>query len=152
MQVWGIDVWIMWVTLAIIFFILEIFIPSFWIAIMGIGALAAAIPAAFDLNINWQLGIFAVVSIICGIFLRPVIIKYIYKSKDAPPSNVSALIGKKVKVTEKINGISEPGKVKIGSEVWKAIPQNEDIVVEIDELVEIIKVDGATVIISRTDQ
>lgn len=152
MQVLGIDVWIIWVTIAIVFFILEIFIPSFWIAIMGIGALTAAVPAAIDLSINWQLGVFAVASIICGIFLRPIIIKHIYKSEKAPPSNASALIGKKVKVTQKINGMMEPGKVKIGSEVWKAVPLNEEIVVEIDEFVEIIEVDGATVKIKKTEQ
>jgi len=149
MQVLGIDVWIIWVTLAIVFFILEIFIPSFWIAIMGIGAATAAIPAALELSVNCQLGVFAVVSIICGIFLRPFIIKYLYKSEKAPPSNVSALIGKKVKVTEKINGICEPGKVKIGSEIWKALPTDEETVVEVDEFVEIIEVSGAKVIIKR---
>jgi membrane protein implicated in regulation of membrane protease activity len=152
MQVWGIDVWILWATLAIIFFILEIFIPSFWIAIMGIGALAATIPAAFDLNANWQLGVFSIVSIICGIFIRPFIIKYLYKSKDAPPSNASALIGKKVRVIERINGIVEPGKVKIGSEVWKALPKDDKTVVEVDDFVEIIEVNGAKVIINKIDQ
>jgi len=147
MQVLGIDVWIIWVTLAIVFFTLEIFIPSFWIAIIGIGALAAAIPAAFNLSINWQLGVLSVVSIICGIFLRPIIIKYLYKSEKATPSNASALIGKKVKVTERINSANEPGRVKIGSEIWKAVPQNKDLVIEVDEFVEIVEVDGATVII-----
>jgi membrane protein implicated in regulation of membrane protease activity len=134
----------------IILFILEIFVPSFWVAIMGIGALAAAIPAAIDMNVNWQLGIFAVVSIICGIFLRPVIIKYVYKSKDAPPSNVSALIGKKVKVTEKINGLAEPGRVKIGSEVWKALPVEESMTAEVEEIVEIVEVNGAKVVVKKT--
>ena len=151
MQVFGIDVWIIWVTLAFIFFILEIFIPTFWIAILGLGAIVAAIPAAFDMSINWQLGVFSTASIICGIFLRPVIIKYLYKSEKAPPSNVSALIGKKVKVTEKISGKTEPGRVKIGSEIWKAVLQNEDTIVEVDEFVEIIEVDGATVIIKKAD-
>lgn len=151
MQVLGIDVWIIWITVAIIFFIMEIFIPTFWIAILGLGAIVAAIPAAFDMSINWQLGVFSTASVICGIFLRPVIIKYLYKSEKAPPSNVSALIGKKVKVIKRINGSSDPGQVKIGSEVWKAVPQNEDTIVEVDEFAEIIEVDGATVIIKKAD-
>ena len=149
MQVMGIELWVVWITLAIVLFTLEIFIPSFWIAIMGIGAATAAIPAALEFSVNCQLGVFAVVSIICGIFLRPFIIKYLYKSKDAPLSNVSALIGKKVRVTERINGILEPGKVKIGSEIWKALPKDESMILEVDEMVEIIEVNGAKVIVNK---
>jgi len=149
MQVWGIELWVVWVTLAIVFFTMEIFVPSFWIAIMGIGAATAAIPAALELSVNCQLGVFAVVSIICGIFLRPFIIKYLYKSKKAMPSNASALIGKKVKVIERINGILDPGKVKIGSEIWKALPKDEAMILEVDEIVEIIEVNGAKVIVNK---
>lgn len=152
MQVPGIELWVVWVTLAIVFFTLEIFIPSFWIAIMGIGAVTAAIPAALELSINCQLGVFAVVSIVCGIFLRPFIIKYLYKSKNAPPTNVSALIGKKVIVIKRINGISEPGKVKIGSEVWRALPKDEAMILEVSELVEIIEVNGAKVIVNKPEK
>ena len=149
MQVLGIDVWILWISFAILLFTVEIFIPGFWTAVLAIGALTAAIPAAFEMSINWQLAVFATVSFLSGILLRPLVIKYLYKSEKAPPSNASALIGKKVKITKQINGSANPGKVKIGSEIWKALPKDESSVYNIDETVEIVEVNGAKVTVDK---
>ena len=56
------------------------------------------------------------------------------------------MIGKKAKVTVKITA-DTPGKVKIGSEVWIALPENEEASFEEGETVEITAVDGAKVIV-----
>ena len=120
--------WIIWLVVAVASFILEIFIPGFWVAILGIGALAA------------------VVSVIAGIFFRPLALKYFFKSSEKREANINAMIGKKAKVLSKITA-DEPGKAKIGSEVWTALPENEESVFEEGETVEITAVDGAKIIV-----
>ena len=138
--------WLIWVIVAVAAFILEIFIPGFWVAILGIGALAAVPLAALGAGTTWQILVFAVVSLIAGIFFRPLALKYFFKSSEKREANTNAMIGKKAKVTVKITA-DEPGKVKIGSEVWTALPENEEASFEEGEAVEITAVDGAKVIV-----
>ncbi|MBP5590339.1 NfeD family protein [bacterium] len=138
--------WIIWLVVAVASFILEIFIPGFWVAILGIGALAAAPLAALGAGTTWQILVFAVVSIIAVIFFRPLALKYFFKSSEKREANTNAMIGKKAKVLSKITA-DEPGKAKIGSEVWTAIPENEESVFEEGETVEITAVDGAKIIV-----
>ena len=45
--------WIIWTVIAVASFILEIFIPGFWVAILGIGALAAVPLAALEVGTTW---------------------------------------------------------------------------------------------------
>ena len=138
--------WIIWLIVAVASFILEIFIPGFWVAILGIGALAAAPLAALGAGTTWQILVFAVVSIVSGIFFRPLALKYFFKSSEKREANTNAMIGKKAKVLSKITA-DEPGKAKIGSEVWTAIPENEEAVFNEGETVEITAVDGAKIIV-----
>ncbi|MBQ4439213.1 NfeD family protein [bacterium] len=138
--------WIIWTVIAVASFILEIFIPGFWVAILGIGALAAVPLAALGAGTTWQILVFAVVSIIAGIFFRPLALKYFFKSSEKREANTYAMIGKKAKVLSKITA-DEPGKAKIGSEVWTAVPENEEAVFNEGETVEITAVDGAKIIV-----
>ena len=138
--------WIIWTVIAVASFILEIFIPGFWVAILGIGALAAVPLAALEVGTTWQILVFAVVSVIAGIFFRPIALKYFFKSSEKREANVNAMIGKKVKVVSKISS-GEPGKAKVGSEVWTAIPENESDIFEEGSMVEITAVDGAKIIV-----
>ena len=138
--------WIIWTVIAVASFILEIFIPGFWVAILGIGALAAVPLAALEVSTTWQILVFAVVSVIAGIFFRPLALKYFFKSSEKREANVNAMIGKKAQVVSKITS-DEPGKAKIGSEVWTAIPENESDTFEEGAMVEITAVDGAKIIV-----
>ena len=138
--------WIIWLIVAVASFILEIFITGLWVAILGIGALAAAPLAALGAGPTWQILVFAVVSIVAGIFFRPLALKYFFKSSEKREANTNAMIGKKAKVLSKITA-DELGKAKIGSEVWTAIPENEEAVFNEGETVEITAVDGAKIIV-----
>jgi len=140
--------WVIWASLSLIFFILEIFIPGFWIATFGVGALATSIVSAFSDSLNVQLAVFALSSATTFIFLRPVIVKFLYKSADNIETNIGALIGRRVIVIETIDNVRSIGRVKIGGEFWRA-RNIDDTVIEQDETVEILKVDGAKVIVKH---
>jgi len=138
--------WAIWIIIAVASFIIEIFIPGFWVAILGIGALAAVPLAALGAGTTWQILVFTVVSVIAGVFFRPLALKYLFKSSEKREANTNAMIGRKAKVVAKITG-DEPGKAKVGSEVWTALPENEEAVFEEGETVEITAVDGAKIVV-----
>lgn len=149
MSFFGMDPWIVWGIVAVAFFIAEIFLPSFWMAIVSIGAIGASITAAAGGSVEMQFAILSIISIITGIFFRPFAIKYIYRSSaETKPVNVDALIGKKVPVIQKITP-ENPGKVKIGSEVWKALPADEGTYNEGDFVI-VSEIDGAKVIVKHS--
>lgn len=145
------ELWLMWLIVTIIFIILEIFTPGFLIAIFSIGSLLAMIIAFFIKNIYIQLFIFSLANLLSYIFLRPIFIKLINKTNEKNKTNVDLLIGKKVKIIEKVDNIAETGRVKISGVDWKAVSIDDNITFEVDEIAEIVKVQGAKVIIKKID-
>ncbi len=148
MEFLGISLWAWWVGSAFLFFILEIILPGFWVATLGIGALAGAMAALFVGNFNIQLLVFAIVSGISFIFVRPVVTKYLYQGRKELKSNADALAGQKVKVLETIDNINEKGRIKIGADHWIARTIDNSIALE-GEIVEIVRVDSAKVIVKK---
>ena len=71
MDISTIDVWLLWGIAAVICFIIEIFLPSFWMAMLGIGAITASIASGFGGGTEIQIAVFSFFSIIAGIFFRP---------------------------------------------------------------------------------
>jgi membrane protein implicated in regulation of membrane protease activity len=129
------------------FVILEILPPPthFFFVCMAFGALGAAIAAVF-FTLSWlPWVVFAVVSVALTPLMIP-LAKFLFTPKPHA-SNVDALLGQKALVTEPIAPRS-PGVVKIQGEKWRAISEEGNF--EKDEWVEIVKVEGASVIIRRT--
>ncbi|HSW59949.1 MAG TPA: NfeD family protein [bacterium] len=144
-----IDIWILWGIVAVICFIFEIFLPSFWMAMLGVGAIGASIVSGFGGGTSTQLAVFSVVSIIAGVFFRPLAYKYIYNSNERKAANIDALIGKKVTVVAKITP-EKNGKVKIGSEVWTAVTENRSESFSVGDFVTVSSIDGSKVLVKSS--
>lgn len=113
------NMWQVWVIVCILGLILELSSGDFFIMCFAIGAVAAIIPSALGVSITWQVIVFAVVSALSLMFVRPVALKYFHKSKDERPSNADALIGQEGRVSATI----EPGgfgRVAVDGDDWKA--------------------------------
>lgn len=114
------QLWHIWVIIALIFFIIEIFTTGFAVACFSFGALAAAIGSALHLSLIWQLLLFAVFTFIAFVYVRPLIIKSFYKSGGAQ-TNADALIGRKGRVSQDIDPARGYGRVAIDGDDWKAV-------------------------------
>ena len=145
------EMWLGWLISIIVFLIFEIFTPGFLVSIFSIGSILAMIISFFIKNIYIQLLVFALVNILAFIFLRPLFLTMVYKSDKNNKTNVDLLIGKKCKVIEKIDNIEGTGRVKIGGDNWKAISADDSIIFNEDEIAEIIKVEGAKVIVKKLE-
>ena len=131
---------------AVVFELITTDLTSFWFAI---GAIAALVANVFlkDNLIAVQIAIFAVVSILSIVLLKPLIKKKF--DKPALPTNSDALIGQSVYVVEKVTP-NNPGAVKIEGVVWTAVSQQDEF--EVGDLVVVSKIDGNKLIIDKGEE
>lgn len=130
-----------WLIVAIVLVIIEICTAAFGSICFAIGACFSALAAGLGAGLTWQVVIFAVVSLLTFIFLRPFMLKFMdRKSKDVK-TNVDALIGRKAIVSECIDASQHTGRVAIDGDDWKAVSENGE-VIEKGSTVEIINRDS----------
>ncbi|RKX24813.1 MAG: hypothetical protein DRP45_07350 [Candidatus Zixiibacteriota bacterium] len=136
--------WI-WMAAAAVFLIIEMSSPTLIFLCFVVGSVAAGIYAQVgpEESYYWQIGIFAIVSLVLLPFTR----KFAKKiSKPAPElSNVDRMIGQTALVTEKIDP-DLGGRVQFEGESWVA---KADEVIEEDTKVRIVKISGTRVIVEK---
>lgn len=115
------EIWHIWVIVALVFFILEIFTNGFAVACFSIGAIGATIVAVCGGSLLWQMLVFAVLSIVALVTVRPLVMKLFYKKSDECKTNGDALIGREGRVSETIDPASGKGRVAIDGDDWKAV-------------------------------
>lgn len=136
-----------WLSVAIIFFIIEILTPGiFFFTCLGIGALFAMIVSLFTNVVMVQSLVFVISSIVIIYFLRPVLNKY-FIPKDVK-SNVDSLIFKEGVVIENISGDKIAGLVKVNNELWRAFSVNKEQINK-DEEVVVERVEGNHLIVRK---
>jgi Membrane protein implicated in regulation of membrane protease activity len=130
--------WIIWLVAAIVLVIFEIATTSlFFFLCLAIGSLFAALLSYFYPGFWAETTVFAVMTFLAILFVRPLFKKYL-KTTSAKDSNVDELIGKDAFVTEKIT-LKESGFVKVMGEIWSAKSDEE---IAKDSVVTIISVSG----------
>ena len=110
----------LWETFTIaglIFIILEMVVPSMFFLNLAVAAIITALAAIWIASWPVLIIIFAVLSIVSILFLRPLLIKN-KKNKETQTGMESKYIGKIVKVIEPITKFS--GAITIYDERWEA--------------------------------
>lgn len=134
----NIMVWI-WLSVTVIAIVVEIITPelvSLWFAIGGIVGIAFS----FIPGLPWwgEIIIFAVLSMILLLSLRPVLSKYLKRKSLA--TNVDRLIGQDIRMITQAD-FDNLGTAKIGDVVWSVKSENQSSLLA-DEIVRIVAVDG----------
>ena len=143
------ELWQIWLIVALLFFVIEILTTGVAVICFSFGALASMIVALCGGDITLQVILFAVVSLLSLIFLRPVLVKLFYKKgKKEVKTNVDALIGRIGVVSETIDFAKNQGRVAVDGDDWKAVSQ-DDSVIEKGEKVEIVKIESIIVTVKR---
>ena len=113
-----------WLGVMVICIIIEASTFSLTTIWFAIGALVSVFVAMTPLAFQWQLLIFAVISLLLLILTRPVALRYL-KNRKETRTNVNALIGQEVPVTKEITQF-EKGEVKCEGKIWSAVSQNHN--------------------------
>lgn len=135
---------LVWLAVAIILGIIEavtVTLISIWFAI---GALAAIIPAYFNVPIWGQILVFLAVSAISFAFTKK-FFKDIVKVKKQP-TNSDSLIGTDGIVTAEINNLEGSGKVFVSGLTWSAKSVDGKIIPE-GAVVTVEKIEGASLFV-----
>ena len=142
------EIWHIWLIVAISFFILEIFIPSFVVFNFGVGAIFATGAAALGMNVQWQVFIFSIFSLASFFLVRPTLRKWAYRRSDNVKTNTDAFIGKIGVVTEQIDISQNSGRIKIDGDIWLARTSDRSII-EVNSAVKVTKVDSIVLEVER---
>jgi membrane protein implicated in regulation of membrane protease activity len=136
-----------WLTLAVIFIIIEIFTAGFFYACFAVGALAAWVTSLITGNVVWQVVIFCLVSVglipVSRVFARRV------TDHSVPQAGVDALIGLTGVVTENIRPSDDVGKVRVDNQSWRAMA-SEDI--DAGEEIRVTAVRGARLVVEKAGE
>lgn len=138
------EVYQIWLIVAIVLVILEILTAGFGVICFAIGAAFSALAAGLGVGITWQIVIFAVISLLTFIFLRPVVMRFLEKKSKDVKTNADAIIGRQGVVSERIDPEQHTGRVAIDGDDWKAVSENGE-VIEKGANVEIVKLDSIIV-------
>lgn len=114
------DIWLYWVIAALVLFIIELFTAGFAVICLAIGAGGGAIAAAAEASFEMQLLVFAIVSMVALIGVRPILKRTFYKKAEVA-TNANAIIGKRGVVCADIDAEGESGRVMIEGVDWRAV-------------------------------
>ncbi len=140
------ELWILFIIIAIIAVILEIMIPTlFCINFAFAGIITAAISIFWQTSLTTLIFVFLGISLLSILLIKPLLTKMLKKDSDADFN--SEYIGKTVKCIEPIN--ENHGAVTIYDERWEArtLPGAEEI--PVDSEVRIIKNESLTLFVEK---
>ena len=134
-----------WLVLLVLFVIAEaatVTLVSLWFAVGALAAMAAALLGASA----WvQFGIFALVSTVLLLLLRPLVRRYV--NPKITPTNADSVIGTTGLVTAPIDNVAGTGQVKLGGMFWTA-RSTSGTPISADTLVKVDRIEGVKVFVS----
>lgn len=139
------NMWQLWALVCLLCLILELFSGDFFIMCFSIAALFVACVSPFT-SFTVQVIVFAILSLACLFFVRPVALKYLHKTEDRA-SNADAIIGRTGRVSETIEENGH-GRVAIDGDDWKAL-STDGLAIEKGTLVEVVSIDSIIITVKR---
>jgi membrane protein implicated in regulation of membrane protease activity len=140
------DDWVIWVIAAGALAVGEIFTLGFFLGPMAVAALIAAVVAGVGAGVGVQLAVFILVAASSVAVLRPVARRHMHTPAQLR-TGTAALVGSRAVALERVD--CHGGSVKLGGEVWSARTYDEDEVIEPGTRVDVLKIDGATALVSE---
>jgi membrane protein implicated in regulation of membrane protease activity len=136
-----------WLIIAVLFTIVELFTSGFFYACFAIGAVLAWIFGLFIPGALWQILFFCVVSI--GLIPLTRTLARGVTNQSIPQAGADALIGLRGIVTHAINPDDDTGKVKVDSQDWRAESEQP---IEAGARIEVISIKGARLIVKKVNE
>ena len=134
-----------WIIAGVIALIAELLVPTFFMMWVAGGCFVAAIVAAIFPQAAWAPWAAFVVSTLVLLYLGQPLARRL-REKKLTPSNVDAVVGREGVVLETIDPAENTGRVRIGSEEWRA---RADEHIERGNKVCVLAVEGATLVVTE---
>lgn len=118
------SVWIIWISVAALLLIIEVFTQMFWTLCLAVGCIGALVGDLLGVGTAWELIILAVVSFAAYALLAPVFERWhqrqLAKSGRTDRTGMDALLGRRATVTSEIKP-GEMGRARIDGDSWQVV-------------------------------
>ena len=138
--------WVYWMVAAGVLAVGEMVTTSFFLGPIALAAALAALVALVGGGLVLQWIVFIAASIASIGLLRPIARRHL-RLPASTRTGAAALVGTRAVVLEQVD--ADRGAVKIGGEIWTARAYDEDHVIEPGTRVEVLRIDGATALVSE---
>lgn len=140
--------WWIWLIVAALFVVGEIFTAGFFLLWFGVGAGGAAVLALAGVGMAGQLGVFIVVSFVLFAVSRRFADRF---SKAQPPGiGADRFTGRKGIVIEEINNEANSGRVRLDREEWRAESEGGE-TIPVGAAIRVARVDGTHVVVKKME-
>ncbi|MGN0505305.1 MAG: NfeD family protein [Lachnospiraceae bacterium] len=140
----------LWLALMVLFLVVEwatVGLVSIWFA--G-GALIAMLLAAAGAGFIWQIIAFLAVSALLLVLTRPFAVKFINTKKEK--TNYEGIIGKIVRVTERVDNYGQTGSANVGGQEWTARSEEDTVILEAGTLAKVVNIKGVKLILKPYEE
>ncbi len=144
------EAWVIWIIVGAIFVIAEIFSASFFAGPIGFGCIVAAILAEQEASAAVQFASFSITTVVLLLAIRPIVLKMLQNKPNEQVSGIETYVGKQGRITETVDPQSGTGRIKIGSESWRAI-SDKNIIIEEESLATVVRIEGSKAVVSVSE-
>ncbi|MDR0842404.1 MAG: NfeD family protein [Acidobacteriota bacterium] len=139
-----VETWVLWMALAAVFIVGEIFTVGFFLCWFGVGAAVAGVLALLGAGEPIQLIAFIVVSFVLFVTGR----RFANRVTVEQPPGIGAdrFIGMSGVVLEEINLAANTGRIRVGQDPWRAESENGEVIPE-GAAVKVLRIDGTRAIV-----
>ncbi|MGE5604309.1 MAG: NfeD family protein [Bacteroidota bacterium] len=147
-DIFGISHPAFWLGMAVVLSIVEAVTAGLVTIWLVLGALAAWVCALIGLSFLFQLFAFLIISYASLVITRPIVKKWL--SHKTVKTNADRFIGQVGLVIEKIDAVEGTGQVKVGGQIWSAVPASCN-VIELGTKVRINAITGVKLVVTRIE-
>jgi len=134
--------WETWLGLSIVLGVVEMFSLDLIFAMLAAGAVVGMLAALIGMPVAVQILAALAASIAMLAIVRPAFVKRLHTGPELALGH-GKLVGTRGLVTQEITGLTA-GRIKVGGDIWSALPYDEHLKIEPGETVEILQIKGAT--------
>lgn len=141
--------WVWWLLIALVLLGLEVLSLDLLFASFAVGAVAGAAMALLGVPVLVQVLVAVGVALVTLFGLRPFAKRFLLRGQPVT-TNVDALVGVGAVVLERVD--TRDGRVKVGGEVWSARALRTDTSYAPGTDLTVVRIDGATAIVDRSEE
>jgi membrane protein implicated in regulation of membrane protease activity len=137
--------WLWWLGAALLLIAIEVVTLDFVLLMFAGGAIAAGIANALGAPLPVQILVFAVVSVLLLVAIRPWLLRHLRTRVPLVETNAAAQVGRLAIVVQDV-GV-HGGRVKLSGEVWSARAARTGAIFPVGAELRVVQIDGATAVV-----
>jgi membrane protein implicated in regulation of membrane protease activity len=138
--------WVLWLILAALLAAGEVVTLGFFLGPVAVAAVLAAVVGGVGAGPELQVATFIIGSVASLAVVRPIARRHL-RSPGRTRTGAAALVGERALVLERVD--ADGGRVKLAGEVWTARAFDDDQAFEPGVRVDVLKIEGATALVSE---